>query len=508
MGRILVIDDDRVGRTKLVLAAGALGYETVEAEGGAAGLARLAEGGIDLVLLDLLMPEVDGYEVLRRRAASPALAEVPVLVISGVDDVAGIARAIELGAEDVLPRSFKPALLRARIDAALTRRRLRQAEASDLERVHRLAAAAQIIEGTRFDPRRLGLSAMGAMQDDLGRLARVFLDMAAQVHRREEALRTRIALLTGTLLLIAYGAANGLQPTLSRLMADAPIDTLGLAAGSLVAGAGLAGAAALLMGGAGLPPRGRLLALLGYATVSLAVPRICILLAAETIPAQQIALLLAGQSLLVFAIGTALGMERASLRRLAGLLLGIAGITTVVFAGAAGRGTFVDGGAMWLVVAAVIGTAAGVVCLSLGPRAPRTGPLAEAAMAMGFAAVGVSALAAASGALPDAEAVWSTTGLLMAALGGLGAVATLAMIVVVPLAGPVFASQAGCASAVGGVLWAVALIDEPFTWVTATALGLLCLGLLLVMPRRHEQSLDEALGADPRLHAARARLKI
>ena len=128
-GRILVIDDDPTSRLELEAAARALRHEAATAPGGRAGLDARARDGADLVLLDLLMPDCDGFEALRASRGDPDLAGVPVLVVSGTEEVVDVARAIELGAEDVLPKSFDPVQLRARVEAAPERRRLRLVEA-------------------------------------------------------------------------------------------------------------------------------------------------------------------------------------------------------------------------------------------------------------------------------------------------------------------------------------------------------------------------------------------
>ena len=125
--RVLVVDDSRVNRLMLVRLLTSLGHEAVEAENGQLALVRLraAESPpIDVVLLDLVMPELDGYQTLEAIQADPALASVPVIVISDVDDLASVVRCIEMGAADYLPRPYEPAILRARIGTSLENGRL------------------------------------------------------------------------------------------------------------------------------------------------------------------------------------------------------------------------------------------------------------------------------------------------------------------------------------------------------------------------------------------------
>ena len=120
-GRILVVDDERLNRMILRRALKSQGHVVDEAENGRVALARLAAGPIDLVLLDLVMPELDGYATLEAIKADPALGHLPVIIISGVEELESIVRCIEMGATDYLPKPFQPAILRARVDASLGR---------------------------------------------------------------------------------------------------------------------------------------------------------------------------------------------------------------------------------------------------------------------------------------------------------------------------------------------------------------------------------------------------
>jgi adenylate cyclase len=128
VGRVLVVDDDRVNRMLLTLSLEREGHRVSVAENGRAALGLLAENPPDVVLLDIVMPELDGVSVLERMKGDSALQHVPVIVISAVDEVESVVRCIEMGAEDYLPKPFNPVLLRARINAALARKRLHELE--------------------------------------------------------------------------------------------------------------------------------------------------------------------------------------------------------------------------------------------------------------------------------------------------------------------------------------------------------------------------------------------
>ena len=133
---ILVVDDNEDNRYTLIMRLKREGWQTVvEAQTGRQALALLAERRFDLVLLDIMMPEMNGYEVLEQIKSDMALRDVPVIMISAVDEIDSVVRCIELGAEDYLLKPFNAVLLRARIGACLEKKRLRDHEASYLERL-------------------------------------------------------------------------------------------------------------------------------------------------------------------------------------------------------------------------------------------------------------------------------------------------------------------------------------------------------------------------------------
>jgi adenylate cyclase len=135
---ILVIDDDPINRQMLTRLLEQDGYRVDTAATGQQGLGMLHADPFDVVLLDLVMPEMDGYEVLTTIKAEEGLKHLPVLMITSVDDVASAARCIEAGAEDYLPKPFDPVVLRARITSSLGRKRMHDLESQHLAEMARL----------------------------------------------------------------------------------------------------------------------------------------------------------------------------------------------------------------------------------------------------------------------------------------------------------------------------------------------------------------------------------
>ena len=122
-GRILVVDDDASNRDLLARRLTREGHRAIEAHSGREALRVLEFEDVDLVLLDLVMPDMNGFQVLERLKADERLREIPVVMISGLRETDSVIRCIEAGAEDYLPKPFDPVLLRARIDACLERKR-------------------------------------------------------------------------------------------------------------------------------------------------------------------------------------------------------------------------------------------------------------------------------------------------------------------------------------------------------------------------------------------------
>jgi len=122
---LLVVDDNEDNRYTLSQQLNAQGYDNITiATTGHEALSVLRSKPFDLMLLDIMMPDLNGYEVLEHMRSSPELRNIPVIMISAIDELDSVVRCIELGAEDYLPKPFQPTLLRARVRATLERKGL------------------------------------------------------------------------------------------------------------------------------------------------------------------------------------------------------------------------------------------------------------------------------------------------------------------------------------------------------------------------------------------------
>lgn len=132
-GYFLIVDDHETNRLKLDMAVRALGHQSKQARNGREALEMLRAEDFDLVLLDIVMPEMSGHDVLREINADPKLRTVPVIVISGGNQVADAIACIQAGADDYLPKPFDATLLKARISSSLTKKRLNDALQQKME---------------------------------------------------------------------------------------------------------------------------------------------------------------------------------------------------------------------------------------------------------------------------------------------------------------------------------------------------------------------------------------
>lgn len=189
-GRILVVDDYVINRLQLKRSCEQQGHTVALAENGRQALEMLDAGAFDLVLLDILMPEMDGFEVLACLKGDPARRDLPVIVISALDEMDSVVRCIGMGAEDFLPKPFDPLLLRARLGACLEKKRLRDQEVEYLQQVARVTAAAAAVEAGQFTLD--SLDSVAARPDALGQLGRVFQNMAREVYAREQSLKQQV----------------------------------------------------------------------------------------------------------------------------------------------------------------------------------------------------------------------------------------------------------------------------------------------------------------------------
>jgi adenylate cyclase len=169
-GFVLVVDDNEMNRDMLCHLLQAERHKTSVAENGRQALEMIKEKPFDLVLLDIMMPEIDGYQVLKHLKSDAALRDIPVIVLSSLDEIETVVKCIEMGAEDYLSKPFDPVILRARIGACLEKKRLRDQEVRYL---HELAELNKTLEQRVQD--------QVAQLERLGKLKRFFSPQLAEL---------------------------------------------------------------------------------------------------------------------------------------------------------------------------------------------------------------------------------------------------------------------------------------------------------------------------------------
>ncbi|WP_405844758.1 response regulator [Streptomyces platensis] len=180
-GRVLVVDDDRTNRMMVTYRLEINGIQAAAAESGHQALGIMRTETFDIVLLDILMPQMDGYTTLELMKSDPALRDTPVVMISQLDDMDSVVRCLELGAEDYLPKPLNSLLLMARINGILLRKRLTEME-EDCDNHLGVLIEALNSENDAFDPEPL--RSIAGRDDRLGECARAVQRIIPAVSRR------------------------------------------------------------------------------------------------------------------------------------------------------------------------------------------------------------------------------------------------------------------------------------------------------------------------------------
>lgn len=154
-GLLLVVDDDAANRDVLSRRLKSQGHDVRTAASGREALELLGGTAFDAVLLDIMMPDMDGYEVLGRIKSDVRLQQIPVIMISAIDEVQSVVRCIEAGAEDYLAKPFDPTLLKARIGASLEKKRGRDRETVLHQQLQQNYARLLEVEKLRDDMRNM-----------------------------------------------------------------------------------------------------------------------------------------------------------------------------------------------------------------------------------------------------------------------------------------------------------------------------------------------------------------
>ncbi len=440
------------------------------------------------MLLDIVMPEMDGYEVLATIKADPKLRYIPIVVISTLEDMDAVVKAIELGAEDHLPKTYDPILLKARIGACLEKKQFRDQELEYFSRVNALTDAAEKVESGRFDAESLMLDELAKFKDPIGRLAAIFKGMASEIYYRELKLTRRVHALQGILLVIVNGLIWGLIPALSRLSSGIGSNPIGLAVWVNAVAAVFCLSVALVRGK--LPKLSRLskhdlLFFVAWAFLAGVLQRVTIFVLAEHVEATLLSLVVALQGFMVFVFAALMKLEHASPKRIFGLAIGLSGIVAMLLQQYEPDGSTKN---YWLLAALLLPLFLALESITLADKRPKhIDHIASVGLMFGFSILFVLPLAFLTGDLMPLGADMASQGIVIVLLGLVAALANVTFFILVATAGPVFASQTAYSMTLSGIVWGMLLLGEEMQLIAWAAISLAVIGMYLVEPKPSDE---------------------
>ncbi|CAN7688716.1 response regulator [Devosia sp. LjRoot16] len=489
-GTVLIVDDSAMVRTKLSKAVEALGYAADAVGSGAEALKRLGGAAFDVVLLDIVMPEMDGFEVLKALKASTRTRDLPVIVISALDEeMSSVVKAIELGAEDFLPKDFEVALLRARLSTSVEKKRLRDNEKEYLREVTKLTRAASTLELGKFNPEKLGINEVAARGDGLGTLAKVFSTMAQSVYERERKLRQSIRTFRGALILIACGVLWGLVVPLAKLASEVEAHPVGLAILIDTLGAVLCIGISLKRGT--LPKlsslgRGDISFIVVFALLSAVLNQVLVYWMASQLPAFIVSIVIVLEGFIVFLFAALMRTEVASLKRFAGLGLGLVGIIVILLFG---MPVNIAANWLWVGLALLIPVTYAAEDLFIAERRPaRIDTIALFGLVQVVSVATLIPIAFVTNDFVPFEQLSGQTGIIVLLMAVASNAAMLLFMWLIKTTGAVFGSQTAYAGTAAGIGWSMLLLGEAVPLLTWGALALVFLGLLLVEPKQEAEA--------------------
>jgi adenylate cyclase len=208
IARLLVVDDNKVNRLLLTRALDLQGHSVASAENGRIGLEMLRRDAFDLMLLDIEMPEMDGFQVMEELHRDPQLRDLPVIVTSSLEGIDSIVRCIALGAVDYLSKPVNPVLLKARIDASLEKKRLRD----QLKELVRRFATPEVAQ----DLQKSGFSLGGKRVD----ASVMFSDIRGFTPLVESQSPEETIDLLNTYYMLMFDAINGHDGVVNQMIGD------------------------------------------------------------------------------------------------------------------------------------------------------------------------------------------------------------------------------------------------------------------------------------------------
>ena len=486
--RILVVDDNLLNRKKITRAVKNLGHEAEAVDGGKAAFAALKETAFDAVLLDIIMPEVDGFDVLKVMKGDPEWRDIPVIVISALGgETESVVQAIELGAEDFLPKDFDLVVLKARLSACLTKKDFRDQEKEYYGQIEQLTQAASMLESGLFNPQKLALDEIATHDTPLGRLASVFRGMAGEIFERERKALQTINLLKAGFWILVMSVIYGLMPSLGRMASNLEASPLGLIVWSLsLAGLILLGIASYKGNLPKLTWR-NVIFFISWAILMGVIQRTAIFTVSAHIEAALLSLIMTMQGFIVFAFAAFLRMEKATPKRLLGLAIGLAGVSLALGDKLGGSNS---GDIVWFAAALLVPLCMAVEVLLMAKYKPKhIDPIAAAGLMLVFSALLVTPFAYSQGELISLSWKVGRLEVVIALLVFITASTYIIAIHIIKIAGAVFYGQSAYIITMAGIIWGMLLLNEEFSPLVWLAFAVIVVGMYLVNPKDDDKEL-------------------
>ncbi|MGB1256816.1 MAG: EamA family transporter, partial [Thiolinea sp.] len=442
----------------------------------------------DAILLDIIMPEMDGFEVLQAIKSEVELRDIPVIVISALgDETLSVVKAIELGAEDFLPKDFDLIILQARLSACLTKKLFRDKEKEYYRQIEKLTQAASTLESGVFNPEKLGLDEVANQDSPLGRLAIVFRGMAGEIFERERKARQTINLLQAGLMVLALGTIGGLLPAVARMASNLGANSLGLNVWLSAAGAVIFLSIAAYKNN--LPKfRWTYLAFfICWAVIDGVMHRTTVLIASAHVEAAMLALILSLQGFMAFGFAALLRTEKASPRRLAGLIAGLAGMLIALSDRLETSGS---SHLLWYVFAMIPALVLAIEAIFIDKYKPeKVDDTAAIGMMLLFSTVILTPIAYSRDELLPLSWQLGQMEILVALLVFITVAVNILFLQIIKTAGAVFYGQSAYIRTVTGMIWGMLLLNEELTPLVWLSFIVIAVGIYLVSPKANDKEL-------------------
>jgi CheY-like chemotaxis protein len=489
-GQILIVDDSPTNRLKMKMAVEALGHEAITIDDGKKAISHLSVREFDVVLLDIVMPIMDGFEVLRRIRDDEDLRHIPVIVVSALEDMQDVAKAIKLGAVDFLPKNFDGVILSARIGSCLEKKRHRDQEIETLGEIRRLIVAAGELDSDSFNPLQSGVQDIAMRSDPMGQLAIVLLNKSIEVYNRQQHQKQQIKTLIGCFMLLFIGTCFGFNIVIAKLSIPAGANPVGIAVYTLTIGAVVAVVYALASRARWPSVNQR--SVVYYTTWALLaplLPQLLLFWVADELPAVLVAIIMTMEAFVVFFIAAILRLEKMNFRRFAGLCLGAGGVFIILIP-EVDHNNGLDSRFVWLLAAMCIPLffALRNIVIAVGKESDAD-PAASIACVYAIAAIVMFVIAASTNSIiafrfPPGRLEW-----FMIAFAFVEAAGVIMFVKLVQTAGGVFASQKAYVVAIAGIIWSVILLGESISVMNFAALSATIAGMFLVAQKAKREIL-------------------